>query len=171
MGLARAIDRGAFLLMALLLAASSCGPPTVRPVSSPDPEAACPGGAAGWNLDLADQRAERPDSVRVLGGIRDSLAKSFPGCRWDAEANRGTIRVEVHRFQVAFDGETWNAAVEWSVLAQDPGRRTLTQFDATAEIERPNYRGVNNEKAALQEAFDQAMSRTIAGLRNVRSLG
>lgn len=167
----RAIDPRAFLLFPLLLAAASCGPPAVRPVSTPDPEAACPGGAAGWNLDLADQRAERPDSERVLGGIRESLAKSFPGCRWEPAADRGTIRVEVHRFQVGFDGESWNAAVDWSVLVQDPGRRALTQFDATAEVARPNYRGTNNERAALQEAFDQAISRTLVGLRNVRSVG
>lgn len=161
---------GAFFLL-LTVAAASCGAPAVRPISSPDPETSCPGGVTGWNLDLADQRAERPESALRLAEIRDSLSKSFPGCRWDVGAGAGTIRIEVHRFDVDFDGETWNAAVDWTVLVQDAGRRTLTQFDATAEITRPNYRGSNNEKAALQDAFDQALSRTLTGLRNVRSQG
>jgi hypothetical protein len=158
-------------LLLVILEAVSCGPPPVRPVSSPDPETSCPGRVSGWNLDLADQRAERTESALRLGEIRDSLAKSFPGCRWDVGGSAGTIRIEVHRFEVAFDGEIWNAAVDWTVLVQDPGRRTLSQFDATAETTRPNYRGSNNEKAVLQEAFDQALSRTLAGLRNVRSPG
>ena len=155
----------------VIFAAVSCGPPSVRPVSSPDPDTSCPGRVSGWNLDLADQRAERTESGLRLGEIRDSLVKSFPGCRWDVGAGTGTIRVEVHRFEVAFDGEIWNAAVDWTVLVQDSGRRTLSQFDATAEVTRPNYRGTNNEKAALQQAFDQALNRTLAGLRNVRSPG
>jgi hypothetical protein len=159
----------ALALPALLALVLSCGPPAVKPVSSPDPEAACPGGAARWWLDVADQRAERPDSAAVASTIRDSLARSFPGCRWERGA--GSIRVEVHRFHVSFDGELWNAAVDWTVLVSDPGGRTLTQFDATQEVARPNYRGVNNEKAALQEAFDQALQRTLAGLRSVRTAG
>lgn len=154
---------------ALLLLAVSCGPPAVKPVSSPDPESTCPGGAARWGLDLADLRAERSDSTTVLASIRDSLSRSFPSCRWERGA--GVIRVEVHRFHVTFDGELWNAAVDWTVLVTDPAGRTLTQFDATQEVARPNYRGVNNEKAALQEAFDQALQRTLAGLRSVRSMG
>ncbi len=158
-------------LFVLTVAAASCGPPPVRPVSSPDPETSCPGQTSGWNLELADQRAERTESALRLGEIRDSLLKSFPGCRWDVGVGAGTIRIEVHRFQVAFDGETWNAAVDWTVLVQDSGKRILSQFDATSEITRPNYRGSNNEKAALQEAFDQALSRTLGGLRNVRSPG
>ncbi len=161
---------GASLLL-VILAAVSCGPPPVRPVSSPDPETSCPGRVSGWNLDLADQRAERTESALRLGEIRDSFVKSFPGCRWDVGAGAGTIRIEVHRFEVAFDGEIWNAAVDWTVLVQDAGGRTLSQFDATAETTRPNYRGSNNEKIALQEAFDQALSRTLTGLRNVRSPG
>lgn len=161
--------RGSFVLVLLL--AASCGPPGVRPVSSPDPETSCPGGVARWNLDIADQRAERKDASRMLGEIRDSLTKSFPGCRWESGGNAGTIRIEVHRFSVDFDGETWNAAVDWTVLVQDAGRRTLTQFDATEEVARPNYRGSNNEKAAMQDAFDRAFTKTLAGLRGVRSAG
>lgn len=159
------------LLPALLVVAAACGPPAVKPVSSPDPETSCPGGAVRWRLDLADQRAERTDSSRAMAGVRDSIVRSFPGCRWQEGPGVGAIRIEVHRFQVGYDGELWNAAVDWTVLVTDAGGRTLTQFDATAEVSRPNYRGSNNEKAALQEAFDQVLGKTLAGLRTVHSTG
>jgi hypothetical protein len=156
-------------MAAMLLLAVSCAPPPVKPVSSPDPEAGCPGGAARWSLELSDGRAERSDSRTLLAGLRDSLTRSFPACRWEAGA--GTIRIDVHRFRADFDGEVWNAVADWTVLVSDAGGRTTTQFDAVEEAVRPNYRAVNNEKAALQEVFDRALQRTLAGLRNVRIPG
>src|SRR5262249_30403470 len=151
-------------MAAMLLVAASCAPPAVKPVSSPDPEAACPGGAPRWSLELADGRAERSDSRTLLSGLRDSLTRSFPACRWEAGA--GPIRIDVHRFRADFDGEVWNAVADWTVLVSDGGGRTMTEFDAVEEAVRPNYRAVNNEKAALQEVFDRALQRTLSGLRN-----
>lgn len=148
---------------------TSCAP-SVKPVGSPDPQAACPAGRTEWKLEIADQRAERRDSERVTTLLRDSLTRSFPGCHWTSGGGADTIRLEIHRFGVRFD-ETWNAAADWTVLVADRGGRTLTEFEASAEVARPNYRGANNEREALQEAFEQALRRTLAGLRAVSSPG
>lgn len=147
--------------------ATGCGV-TVAPVVAPDPQVACPGGLTGWRLEIADQRAERSDSARVVTAIRESLVRSLPGCRWVSEPGSPLIGIEVHRFSVSQDGN-WEAFVEWSVVARDAGGRTLTEFQSEAQISRPNYRGVDNQKAALQEALEQAMRRTLTGLRSVPS--
>lgn len=154
-----------FLLAFSATAGCSVG---VAPVVAPDPQVACPGGLTGWRLDIADQRADRSDSARVVTAIRESLTRSLPGCRWISEPGAPLIGIEVHRFSVRQDGN-WEAFVEWSVVARDAGGRTLTEFQAESQISRPNYRGVDNEKAALQEALDQAMRRTLNGLRSVPS--
>ena len=153
----------------LLLFLTGCAP-QVTPVSRPDPEAACPGGRLAWKLEIADQRAERPDSERTTGWIRDSLSKSFPGCRWAPDSGAGSIRIEVHRLAVRRE-DNWEAVADWTVSARDAAGRTLTEFESTAEVSRPNYRGSNNEKEALQQAFEQAMAKTLAGLRSVPSGG
>ena len=49
--------------------------------------------------------------------------------------------------------------------------RTLTEFQADSSISRPNYRAMDNEKLALQEALDEAMRRALTGLRAVSNAG
>jgi hypothetical protein len=139
---------------------------SVAPVVARDPEIACPGGVTSWRLQISDQRAERRDSEKVVRAIRDSITRSLPGCQW-GEANVPTIAIEVHRFDVRQQEDTWDANTEWSVLVYDQGGRTITEFQSESSIERPNYRGVDNEKAALQEAVTEAMRRTLTGLRGV----
>ncbi|MEP7133115.1 MAG: hypothetical protein ABI914_08105 [Acidobacteriota bacterium] len=141
---------------------------TVAPVVAPDPQVACPGGLTAWRLDISDQRADRADSAKVVKAIRESLVRSLPGCRWITDPGAPLIGIEVHRFSVKQDGN-WEAFAEWSVTARDASGRTLTEFQAESQISRPNYRGVDNERAAIQEAVDQAMRRTLAGLRSVPS--
>jgi hypothetical protein len=100
--------------------------------------------------------------------IRESLVRSFPGCRWEADdASAPVIRIELHRFGAALQGNIWDAAAEWSVVVQGPRGETMTEFSAEAEVSRPNYRGSNNELEALKLVFDQALRRTLAGLRNL----
>jgi len=140
----------------------------LKPVLDTDPGVSCPGGQTAWNIQIADQRAERRDSDRLVAVLRDSLARSLPGCRWTAaEPGAPTIRIEIYRFAADLDGSLWEAAAEWSVLAEDPSGRTITEFQSTAQVTRPNYRGSNNEREALQQAFEQALRRTLAGLRAV----
>lgn len=162
------------LWAALVLSALSCGPASsgLKPVGAADTETACPGGRRIWNLEVSDQRADRGDSERVRELIRQSLTRSFPGCQW---AGAGapprpevpTIAVEIHRFVADFDGSMFDAAAEWTVFARSASGQTLTQFDAEARVSRPNYRGSNNEREALRAAFEQAIGRTVAGLRNL----
>ncbi len=158
--------RFAFLLAAVF--GSACAV-SVAPVVSPDPTVACPGGVLAWRLEIADQRADRRDSERVVAAIRDSITKSLPGCRW-VESEAPSIAIELHRFSVVRQDEIWQAFAEWSVLVRDQGGRTLTEFQADSDVQRPNYRGVDNEKAALQQAVNEAMQRTLAGLRAVPSV-
>lgn len=150
--------------------ALSCSPTAgLKPVTAHDAEVACPGESLIWNLEIQDQRAERADSERVVGLLRESLTQSFPGCQWASPARRDapTITIEIHSFAADFDGTIYDATAEWTVSARDASGRTLTEFQADASVSRPNYRGSNNEKEALREAFEQAVKRTLAGLRNV----
>ncbi len=156
---------------AVLLAAiigSACSV-SVAPVVSPDPTVACPGGVLAWRLEIADQRADRRDSEKVVAAIRESITKSLPGCRW-VESEAPSIAIEIHRFSVLRQDEIWQAFAEWTVLVRDQGGRTLTEFQADSDLQRPNYRGVDNEKAVLQQAVNEAMQRTLAGLRAVPSV-
>jgi hypothetical protein len=161
------------VVLALLaaLGSSSCGPATsgIKPVGASDPESACPGGRQVWNLQITDLRAERGDGDRVRGLIRQSLSRYFPGCQWtDRETpDVPTIAIEIHRFTVDFDGSMYDAAAEWSVAARSASGQTLTEFEANASVPRPNYRGSNNEREALQAAMEQALQRTAAGLRHL----
>ncbi len=156
-----------FLLAAGLT--SACGPVTVRPASFPNPDVSCPGGRLSWTLEIEDQRANPEAQPRVAATVRDALQKSFPGCRWNAppDPDAGTIRIEVHRFAAVFDTGSWEAAVDWTVSARDPRGHTLTEFQATEEVSRPNYQGSDNEKEALSEAFRKAIERTARGLTAV----
>jgi hypothetical protein len=141
----------------------------LKPITSQDSEVPCPGGSLIWNLAIQDQRAERLDSERVVGLVRESLSHSFPGCQWVSSARRDapTIAIEIHSFAADFDGSIYDAVVEWTVSARDGSGRTLTEFQSEGRVSRPNYRGSNNEREALREAFEQAINRTLAGLRTV----
>lgn len=158
--------------LALLLAlfATACGSTEgLSPVAYPDPAAPCPAGRASWKLEVLDRRVERSGSEGVVALIGDSIRRSFPGCRWDGEAqpDMGVVRIEVHRFATSPSGNTWEAAAEWTVTASDAAGATLTEFQTDEEVSRPNYRGSNNAKESLREVFDRALRRTLAGLRVV----
>jgi hypothetical protein len=167
----RVAGRSDWWMVALVLAAASCGPASsgLKPVGEPDAGNACPGGRRIWNLEIADLRAERSDTDRVRELVRESLARSFPGCQWasPARSEEPTIAIEIHRFAADFDGTIYDAAADWTVSARSPSGQTLTQFDTDARVSRPNYRGSDNEREALRQAFEQAVQRTAAGLRNL----
>jgi hypothetical protein len=57
------------------------------------------------------------------------------------------------------------------VRATNAGGRTLTEFQATEETSRPNYRGSNNEKESLSEVYQKALERTVKGLRALPAIG
>ncbi len=160
-------------LIVLAFAAVACSATAgLKPVNQRDPEVACPGGRLFWNLEISDQRAEPRDSERILALVRDSLAHSLPGCQWSGAGvpqrpDAASIAIEIHRFAVDFDGSIFDAATEWNVSARTPSGQTLTEFLADAQVSRPNYRGSNNEQEALQAAFEEAMTKTLTGLRNV----
>ncbi len=102
----------------------------------------------------------------MTAAIRDGIQKSFTGCRWTASSvpGAGTISIEIHRFASLRDGDAWEAAADWSVRATNAGGRTLTEFEANEEVSRPNYRGSDNEKESLSQAFQKALERTVKGL-------
>jgi hypothetical protein len=155
-------------LVALAALTAACGSTAgLRPVSYPDPTVACPAGRPGCKLDVQDRRARREGSDDVVTLVGESIRRSFPGCRWDAAApaDSGRLLVEIHRFTTIQEGNSWEAAAEWTIVASDASGRTLTEFDAREEVSRPNYRGSNNARESLRLAFDQAIRRTLAGLR------
>ena len=159
-------------VVAVLLAAAGCGSTAgLTPVTYPDPSVSCPGAVRNWKLEVLDRRARREGSEGVQALLGNSIRQSFPGCQWDGAGDAGRVQVEIHRFAAVQDGNSWEAAADWSVVVSDPSGRTLTEFEANEEVSRPNYRGSNNEKEALREAFDRAMRRTLAGLRSVTSAG
>jgi hypothetical protein len=158
------------LLLAAACASSTAG---VKPISSPDPGTPCFGGRVAWNLQISDQRGDRPDAPQLIALIRDSLSRSLPACKWTdaAQADTGTITIEVHRFRTTSDGAVWDAFAEWGVWVRDARGGTLTDFEATGEASRPSYRGENSERVALQHALEQAMAKTLAGLRVLSTTG
>jgi len=158
----------ALRLVVLAVVTAACGSTAgITPVSYPDPTVACPAGRPGWKLDVQDRRARRDGSDDVVALVGESIRRSFPGCRWDAAApgDSGRVLVEIHRFGTIQEGNSWEAAAEWTVVASDASGRTLTEFDAREEVSRPNYRGSNNARESLRLAFDQAIRRTLTGLR------
>jgi len=167
---------GAAVLAAACTAilASACGPASVRPATYADPSVSCPGGRSSWNLDIVDQRADREASDKVVAAVRDGVQKSFPGCRWTVGPGKGaeTVTIEVHRFASRLEEYTsWEAAVEWTVRAENADGRTLTEFQANEEVSRPNYRGSDNEKESLTEAYQKALQRTVKGLAALPATG
>jgi hypothetical protein len=148
----------------------ACGGSTsgIKPVGSPDPQTPCLASRIHWNLEIHDQRAEPKDWPRLLELLRESLSKSLPGCRWgSSERDAGTLVIEVHRFSAISDGAVWDAAAEWQVWVRDKAGQTLADFEATGEGSRPNYRGENSERVVLQQVLEQAMVKTLAGLRGL----
>lgn len=145
----------------------------LKPVVAPDSSVPCPGGQLVWNLEITDQRARRPDSDRLLELLRESLSKSLPGCQWANPPRREapTIAIEVHRFSADVDSGVWEAVAEWTVMVRDPAGSSLAEFQADSRVSRPNYRGSNNEMESLRTAFEEAVARTLTGLRNVSSRG
>ena len=160
------------VFFSLILLIASCNSTTgVKPIASPDPDIQCPAGRVNWSLRVSDQRAQRRESDQVVALVRDSLSKSLPGCRWSGGADAGTISIEIHRFGARLDEAMWDAAADWTVSVRDASGRTLTEFDSSSELTRPNYRNVNNERVILQEALDEAMQRTLKGLRALSPQG
>lgn len=159
----------AFVLLVAALATGCSSTMGLAPVAYPDSEAPCPAGRAGWKLEVLDRRAQRDSSTGVVALIGDSIRRSFPGCRWDSDAgpDAGVLRIEVHRFATNPAGNTWDAAAEWTVTAEDASGARLTEFETNEEVSRPNYRGSNNALESLREVFDRALRRTLAGLRVV----
>jgi hypothetical protein len=161
--------RRLFPLLFVCLVLSCSTTAGLKPITAQDSEVPCPGGSLIWNLQVQDRRAERLDSESLLGLIRESLSHSFPGCQWatSARPDAPTIAIEIHRFAADFDGSIYDAAAEWTVSARDASGRALTEFQAESSVSRPNYRGSNNEREALRAAFEEALNRTLAGLRTV----
>jgi hypothetical protein len=159
------------LLLSVFVVA--CGPPTLRPTGSPDPEVACPGSWTSWSLEVLDRRAKREASDKVVALLSDSIKKSFPGCTWNppGAAGQPSVSIEIHNFAAPFEDGSWNGVADWSLLVKDPAGRTLTEYEAESDVARPNYQGSNNEKEALQEVFNEALKRTLAALRSVSRAG
>ena len=157
-------------LIALIALATGCASTGLVPAAYPDSTVPCPAGTGAWNLEVLDRRMRREGSEGVQSLVSESIRKSFPGCRWNAGGNDATrLVIEIHRFASTQEGNTWEAAADWSVVVTDPAGRTLTEFEANEEVSRPNYRGANNARESLHEAFDRAMRKTLAGLRSVSS--
>jgi hypothetical protein len=142
-----------------------------KTISYPDPQVSCPGGRAAWNLEILDRRANRGDEERAVSILRESLAGSFPGCQWAADGKQARILVEIHRLATAQRGNFWEARAGWTVLATDSDGRKLSEFEVDEEVSRPNYRGSNNARESLREAFDRALRRTLEGLRSISLAG
>ena len=116
-------------------------------------------------------RADRRESGRVTALVADSIRRSFPGCAWnDAPPDAPLITIEIATFSSTFSyegGGMWDAAAVWTVLARDSSGRILTEFECDASASRPNYRESNNELMLLNQIFDQALNRAVAGLREI----
>src|SRR5262249_30276533 len=152
-----------------LLSSSSCGPTGpggLAPVSVPDSEAGCIGGQRAWKLEVLDRRAERRETERVTALVADSIRKSFGTCEWNTGRDAGTVTIEIDTFSSIFSGREamWDAEAVWTVNARDASGKTLTEFECQASGSRPNYQNANNEKELLNQVFDQALRRALAGL-------
>jgi hypothetical protein len=156
--------------------AAACGPSGpggLKPITAPDAEVGCPGGRSSWKLEVLDRRAERRESEKVTALVADSIRRSFPACRWDAPAaDAPTITIELNTFSSTFSSadSMWDAAAVWTVLARNASGQSLKEFECEASASRPNYRSSNNEKEILNQVFDKALRRTLAGLRTIPAL-
>lgn len=146
--------------------AAGCGPAPVRPVSFPDAEVPCPGGRTSWDLQVLDRRADREDTERAVATVRDGVQKSFPGCRWTASETPGesAVVIQIHRLKTEKIAGSWEAAAEWTVSVRDASGGVVTEFEANEDVLRPDYRGTDNEKESISEAFRKALERTVKGL-------
>ena len=146
--------------------AAGCGSAPVRPVSFPDAEVPCPGGRTSWDLQVLDRRADREDTDRAVGTVSDAIRKSFPGCRWSQPEAPGeaAITIQIHRLKTEKVAGAWEAAAEWNVSVSDASGGVITEFEANEEVLRPDYRGTDNEKESISEAFRKALERTVKGL-------
>ena len=163
----------AFCLLLFFLSCGPTGPGGLKPITAPDAEVGCPGGRASWKLEVLDRRAERRESDKVTALVADSVRRSFPACRWDAAAaDSPMITIELNTFSSTFSSRDglWDAAAVWSVSAREASGRSLTEFECEASASRPNYRSANNEKEILNQVFEQALKRALAGLRAIPAL-
>lgn len=160
-------------VLTTVLLSAGCGSAPVRSVSFPDAEVPCPGGRASWDLQVLDRRADREDTERAIGTVRDAIRKSFPGCRWSQPEAPGepAITIQIHRLKSEKVAGAWEAAAEWSVSVRDADGRAVTDFEANEEVLRPDYRGTDNEKESISEAFRKALERTIKGLSAIPHSG
>jgi hypothetical protein len=160
----------------LLLSALSCGPTGpggLKPITAPDAEVPCPGGRTTWKLEVLDRRAERRESDKVTALVANSIRRSFPACRWDtAPADAPTITIELNTFSAkySYSESMWDAAAAWTVSARDASGRSLREFECEATASRPNYSSSNNEKLILNQVFEAALKRALAGLRTIPAL-
>ena len=160
------------LALGFALAILSCrSTQGLKPIVAPDAAVPCPGGQLVWNLEFSDQRARPSDSDRLLALLKESLSRSLPGCQWanPPRSDAPTIAIEIHRFSSDVDSGVWEAAAEWTVLVRDASGKTMAEFQADSRASRPNYRGSNNELESLRAVFEEAVTRTLTGLRNVSS--
>jgi hypothetical protein len=153
---------GLGLVLVSACAVAACGPPSVRPLSFPDPSVPCPAGLVSWKLEVLDRRAGAEGAEKMIAAIRDGIEKSFPGCRWSGNDGASTITITVHRFEVEEHDRYEDAGAEWTVNASSAGGSTMTEFDANEEDTRPAYSGADTE--ALNEVFRKALDRTVKGL-------
>jgi hypothetical protein len=167
------MSRALAVVLTLGVLLAGCGPAPVRPVSFPDAEVPCPGGRLSWNLQVLDRRADRKLTERAVATVRDAIEKSFPGCRWTESEAPGepTITIQIHRLASDKVQGAWEAAAEWSVSVRDGGGRVVTEFEANEEVLRPDYRGADNEKESISEAFRKALERTVKGLSAIPASG
>jgi hypothetical protein len=164
------MSRAAALLLVVCPLLFGCSAAAgVRPAAYPDMDVPCPGGLKTWNLKVIDQRARTESSEKVVAAVGVAIEKSFPGCRWVSEEGTPVIEIEIHTFDVEKQGDVWDATASWTVTASSAMGSTLISFEAEETVSRPNYRGVDNEKEALTEAYRAAMERTVKGLRTVRA--
>jgi len=164
------MSRAAALLLVVCPLLFGCSAAAdVRPAAYPDVDVPCPGGLKTWSLKVFDRRARTESSEKVVAAVRDGIEKSFPGCRWVSEEGTPAIEIEIHTFDVEKQGDVWDATASWTVTASSAMGSTLISFEAEETVSRPNYRGVDNEKQALTDAYHAAMERTVKGLRTVRT--
>ncbi len=167
------MSRAPLAVLTLAALAAGCGPAPVRPVAYPDTDVPCPGGRMSWDLQVLDRRADRESTERAVGAVRDAIQKSFPGCRWTQSETPGeaAITIQIHRLASVKLQGAWEAAAEWTVSVRDGAGRTLTEFEANEDVLRPDYRGSDNEKESISEAFRKAVERTVKGLSAIPTSG